>query len=596
MKLNSIDLFSNLNITHPDATVRGVTYTWNADKTECTAIGTADGVSADNLLNSRDALPNGFEPGGTYYVTCSTTDDNLRLEILFYTNNLTSSSSSNIFISKDTLITLPDDLTGIFFRIRTTNGSTVNATIGNIKFLTAMTNKDLSELADIILNRKFVDVKTLVPDGSDLNDFEGVNEIWLTSTGRTYYNFPPLDSTAGFLIVYSPNNTTLQLLYSYSGNVLYKRKKHPSGTTWEDWQLETGTIVNQIINNYTTEPTYNVSPIITNNTNNFLASTGDTTDVTASIMAMLNSTGICRLGTGVFYVSGVDMPDDSTIIGSGSSTKIILLGSGSDAGYAIKMKSRCTVKNLSILGSTTDYTSNNDTYPAEASEVERHGVIWEGNFSNGNNNIPRRGFLNNCYIANFSGGGITCYESGRNVISGFTITDCTIWHCYAGINIKVNSEFHRITAVTATHCHYGVINNGGNNCFANCNFSKNIVGFMIDNSLEQSPNNSHGSVTNCVFDHSDNNTGVGIHLLGVTNGYIFTGCQLFYSKIVVENCDGVSFIGFNCGKNEGLQITGGRVIMFANCIFSKPPVITVTSNTLVKWLNCYTYDGTIVSA
>ena len=81
-----------------------------------------------------------------------------------------------------------------------------------------------------------------------------------------------------------------------------------------------------------------------------LASTNDTSDRTSDITNSLQSNGYCKLGVGSFYTSGINMPDGTHIDGMGEGTKIILLDSASD--YTIKMRDRCTVTNVSIIGGT----------------------------------------------------------------------------------------------------------------------------------------------------------------------------------------------------------------------------------------------------
>ena len=128
------------------------------------------------------------------------------------------------------------------------------------------------------------------------------------------------------------------------------------------------------------------------------------------------------------------------------------------------------------------------------------------------------------------------------------------------------------------------------------NFSKNIVGYQIDNSQGQSVNNGHGSVANCVFNHTNGGTGNGIELLGVSYGFIFTGCQIFYSKILCDNCTGILFDSMNCGNSLEITVSGGQVVVFSDCIFGTAPSVTLEDDAITKWNNCYTYDGTAVSA
>ena len=79
-----------------------------------------------------------------------------------------------------------------------------------------------------------------------------------------------------------------------------------------------------------------------------------TTDVTDAILSVLEDSGICTLGEGTYVVDGLVMPNGTTLQGVGDATK--LLHKPLVSGSAIKMGSRCTVKNLTLYGDTADIT------------------------------------------------------------------------------------------------------------------------------------------------------------------------------------------------------------------------------------------------
>ena len=81
----------------------------------------------------------------------------------------------------------------------------------------------------------------------------------------------------------------------------------------------------------------------------FLKSKNDQSDRTAEIKEKLKVYGVCVLGSGVFYVTGVKMPDHSTLWGQGNATRVIL-SPEVDEGAAIQLDSFCTVRNLCVAG------------------------------------------------------------------------------------------------------------------------------------------------------------------------------------------------------------------------------------------------------
>lgn len=133
--------------TYTDKTGGGITYTWNADKSVCTAVGTTTGLSV-NTMYTGDGMPTGMVAGGSYFIKCNTTDPNLLFEIIAYNG---STSVKDDYITEDTPYEVPSNATTIIARIRTRHStgspSTVNATI-SVQILNAPTNQNLLEKID----------------------------------------------------------------------------------------------------------------------------------------------------------------------------------------------------------------------------------------------------------------------------------------------------------------------------------------------------------------------------------------------------------------------------------------------------------------
>ena len=316
----------------------------------------------------------------------------------------------------------------------------------------------------------------------------------------------------------------------------------------------------------------------------YLISTNDATDVTSAIEECLSTHGVCRLGSGVFYVHGVQMPKGSAIMGNGNASKLVLLPSLA-SGAAIHLNSFCTVKDLSVLGSEE---------PIDLPEVvgERHGILFQGdakleNWVETELLQPRNATVTDCFISSFTGGGITCDDTGYYPACAIVSSNCHIQNCGAGINISYWSEFHKFTNILSVENLYGCINNGGNNTFVNCGFTSNKVGFLIDNSRKQSPNNSHGSAVGCTFHHSDHNEGIGILILGADHGYVFTGGHIGFSKIVIENSCGILFDGMFILRRVGISIKDGGLVAFTGCAFYENFDVSTENNDAVRVSNCY---------
>ena len=322
----------------------------------------------------------------------------------------------------------------------------------------------------------------------------------------------------------------------------------------------------------------------------YLPPTDAGVDRTEEIRQLLCRYGTCQLGSGTYLVSGVDMPDNTSLMGVGSATKL-LLDESLQEGYTVKLGSFCTVKDLAVAGSAEPMTA-----PTEVGT--RYGLLFAGTATiQDRGTPPRNSVIHGCFADGFTGGGITCTDTGYGSDCALTVSDCHLTNCGAGINISHFSEYHKFTNVLCWKCLYGCINNGGNNVFVNCGFTSNGTGFLIDNSHGQSNNNSHGSAVGCTFNHNGNNKGIGIQILGATSGFVFSGGQMFFSKIVVENSVGIVFDTMNYGSAVEISVKGGVLTMFTNSVFRTAPVpISVEDNGLVKFINCYTRDGQEITA
>ena len=419
----------------------------------------------------------------------------------------------------------------------------------------------------------------------DLNDVLQTG-TWILVDSNTYTNAPD-SATLGFLRVSAVrSNWVLQEFFAFAGANYYKRKIN-IGQTPEAWVQVGGT---ETINNYYN--TYNVAatPTITTDTNQYLAASGDTTDRTLDILTMLQETGVCRLGPGTFYVDGLEMPDDTLLIGSGNSTRIRLIDGENK--FAVKMGRRCTIQDIYFRGGESTPTFG-------ATSGTRHAIIWQGDYTTSQSGSaqPQLGMISNCRFVFFSGSAILCSNTGPGTYNHIEAVNCTMRLCWAGINISYYSEFHKFTNIRTSACYYGAINNGGNNVFVNCDFSSCTEAFLIDNSTGQSPNNSHGSCIGCLFNHSDNNAGVGIRILGAAHGFVFSGCQIFYSKTAIDDSDGIVFSACNYGNsNCDISVNGGGAVLFIGNMYKAAPPITITNNSHVVFANCYVSStGAVVS-
>lgn len=591
-----IKLYNSFNLLYPfhinSRTQNGITFT-NDVGDGITVSGIATGTALLNIFYGSRTFPGNLSVGDTFTLYFDGESKVYCEGYLYVDGTLTETQLFSISstYSEGYNVTIPSNASGILIRLKVTSGVNLSTPITvTPRVLTAMSNSMLEERAQISHPR--------VLSSTSFNNLFGKNGFWFLSDSQTYTDKPSGFGVSGFIQVLSSKNACLQLLYNWTGGTIHKRRALRSVSTgvitWEDWQIISGG--NSITNNYTLNEysqtvTLNASPSITTDTNNYLASTGTTTDRTADILAMLQSTGICRLGPGLFVVNGLQMPTGSSLIGSGYSTEVRM--SGTSDGFAIKMNSDCLVQNLLLNGSDSWISGFTST------EGGRHGILWQGTYHT-DQNAPGRGIIDNVRVQRFTGGGIRCYDTGTPTTTMLEVTNVFVRGCWAGIDIAYSSEYHKFTNARCVACYVGCVNNGGNNVFTNCDFSSNLeIGMLMDNSQGQSPNNTHGSCVGCVFNHTSSggtsNNGIGIKILGGSSGFAFVGCQIFFSRTYIEDSIGISFTGCNYGNvNCGISVVGGSntsgmamLLTNSTCSGSSNIPITVTNNANVHVANCY---------
>lgn len=424
-----------------------------------------------------------------------------------------------------------------------------------------------------------------------------IGGIYFSSGSGGVGGITDMPFASGWLIV-SPvlggNPLYLQIAYPYNSTDTASYRVCNIDGVWGSWRDMGGSGGGGT----TIENTYNItcSPQITTDSNGWLqAEDTDTqsesgkTDMTAAIMAMLNSTGYCHLGPGIFYVSGnIDMPEGSTLEGCGEDTIIRLLASVT-TGYCVRVGKYNTIKDIKFSGA---YSTPNP--PSSATLGTRNAIICIANADGQEATQPivEPNLITGCWFDGFSGSAIYQHNTGGGVRGAITMTDCFIHRCGAGINIDYYSEYCKYNAVITEQCYYACINNGGNNVFTGCTFH-GTIGFLMDNSDGDKANPAHGTCIGCTFNHIDNwnhpadaGGGDAVKVISNAHGFIFSGCQFWYSAIKIKNSRGMTFdaclIG---GGSPVIKVEGSYGAFFHGCTFQNAPSLDV--NTATKMTDCF---------
>lgn len=323
-----------------------------------------------------------------------------------------------------------------------------------------------------------------------------------------------------------------------------------------------------------------------------LKPSGDTSDRTAEILKILNKIGSCRLESGVYYVSGLVMPEGTDLKGAGKSTVLRLIDSDeSEEVCAIKMGRHCTVSDLSIIGADSDIT-------LPETEGKRVGILFSADDNTDVTTTTVRGNVKGVYVSRMTGSGIKCYNTGYSSSGNANWSNLWIWNCYNGINIDYFSEYHHFSCFNVSSCKYGVVCNGGNNIFSCGSLTANENGFRLDNVNGDKPNNGHGSCVGLNINHNNGTSGQAVYINDCGSGFLFLGCHISQGEIALTKVGGVIFSACHFGSSARVTITNGWGILFNGCtssgsLASPNPTVSITNNTATRFLDCFYKGGAL---
>ncbi len=549
--------YNMLNSFKPvSRTNNGVTYAWGSDMS-CAVSGTATSTSSTTIYSSSTALPDVIEAGDILYVSLNSTDGVI-IDIYDYTDgSLTKiGGSSEAFVAK-----IPTTCKGLLIRLRVSSGTTVSETVYPGIFKNAFCAESIS--------RNFRNIYASSPqvysdaDDVDQNCVFYVNTAGgVTTVDHVPYAFCWLET------VITSDDIALQKVYPRNPDeypVMIRRK---ASGTWSRW--------------VTVGDKGYLEPVDTD-----VEDETSVTDMTSAIQFCLDTYGFCKLGEGIYYVKGsINMPDGAKIEGCGYSTTVRLMSSVTD-GYCIGVGRNNTVRDIRFSGG---YGEGSTDDVASSTIGTRDGIRFINDATNALNTPC---VIDGCRFERFSGSAIHQYDTGGTLCEALLVSNCYIQYCVVGLNIAYHSEYCKYVSVVTRCCYYACINQGGNNSFIGCTFH-GTIGWLLDNTDNDLTNTGHGTCVGCFFNHIDNwnqsetlGGGDAIKIIKGRNGFIFTGCQIWYGFIDIKSSVGISFN--SCQIGDGAQYphitqTGSYPTYFSDCLFHQEPVISA-ANLIMN--NCY---------
>lgn len=330
-----------------------------------------------------------------------------------------------------------------------------------------------------------------------------------------------------------------------------------------------------------------------------LSPTGDQTDRTSEIISMLTDYGVCYLDSGEFYVTQINMPESSAIIGCGESSTLVQIARTDETGEraVINLGNHCSISNVNILGQLR-------TRPAEI-EIDNPDYAIKLDIEE---DVAQTCKIENTTIRGFSGAGIYVYDTGYGPLRSVLVSNVEIKNCGAGIYTGYHGEYGCYSNVICVDNYIGCYNNGGNNKFVNCGFDRNCYGMYMTSGDVSSPNNGHGTCTGCTFNH---NVYSAIYAHTVIHGFMIDSCQMFhngsaeYPSIHLLNSNGIVISNTQMGGNINYPIIvkmeaiegkyQNNTAILTDCLFHYLPQIYVGDSCTLQIDGCYMLDGTSIT-
>lgn len=172
--------------------------------------------------------------------------------------------------------------------------------------------------------------------------------------------------------------------------------------------------------------------------------------------------------------------------------------------------------------------------------------------------------VSHCWFESFAGaagpnggGGIQCAAIAPANSDGGQIISCYFYNNNCGSNFQERSEYVNVTGCTFGSNTVGIGSGSGNMSFSNCTLQNNGTNIK----LYAGTNNGHSIFSSCNINHG---TTKNLDCVGQTNGYTFSGCNLYDGSISINTSTGIKFIGCDLvglGVTYTLTITGNSTVL-----------------------------------
>ena len=270
-----------------------------------------------------------------------------------------------------------------------------------------------------------------------------------------------------------------------------------------------------------------------------------------------------RFNSGTYiFPSHINMPSNISFIGSTKTVFTLASDSTSNVLFYMVGVTNVTLSKLFIDGGLTSQPAGShtidDTLFDKIGAGNRYGIYM---------NKCRRINLHDLDILGWDMAGIYCKnndagsgEEGR-FFHSVQITNSSLYYNYYGLWFDEYGEYNQVSGCTFGDNYIGALNCGGNNQYSGCMFNSNWCGFALLGT--NITNESHGGCYSSTYNHNSITGlggGIAIYAKNSTIGWNFTGQNIWYGAVVLQDCKGVIFNGtivgnvqFKSTNSQGLQ-------------------------------------------
>ena len=250
-------------------------------------------------------------------------------------------------------------------------------------------------------------------------------------------------------------------------------------------------------------------------------------DNTAAIQAALNASRNVFIPPGTWIASNLSVALSNTRIFGVGRASVLQQLTGATGALLTTGANAIELESLDLFGGNTGSYAGTASSPAN-----RTGLSIQTQLNSS---------IRNCTIRGFANYGLLMADTTRDRLAHLKISDSAFYANWT--NIQLGNEFAeylKLVNVDVFYGRFGLVIASGNIQISNSKITDNGIGvYVLGTAIG---NNAHGSVDGCLINH---NSVYSIWCVDVTNGFAFTGCNVFDGDINLQRSSGVNI-------NEGI--------------------------------------------